>query len=147
MRLRFERFVDNEKCTLGRLLTTDVDKLLICYTMERPKYTMPVCIPVGVYKCVQYVSPKVLAAQLKKGMKDAEAEKVAKVWLLMDVPGRKFIEIHCANTPDQIRGCIAPGMVIKKNKDGIEQSRVALDKLTKTVGGWDATWELEIVSV
>ena len=147
MRLRLERFVDNEKCTLGRLLTTDVDKLLICYMLERPKYSTPAQIPAGVYKCQQYVSPKVLSAQLAKGMKGAEAEKVAKVWLLMDVPGRKWIEIHCANYAHELRGCLAPGMVIKKNKDGVEQSRIALDKLTKTVGGWDAVWELEIVNL
>jgi hypothetical protein len=82
--------------TEGELHTEDGD--LICYTIERSKYD-PVhpCIPEGTYTCERYESPK-----------------HGEVWLLKNVPGRTYIEIHVVDTVDYVRpaflqGCIGLG--------------------------------------
>ncbi len=44
------------------------------------------------------------------------------------VPGRSAIEIHAANTPDELLGCIAPGMTLAwfAGVLGVARSRAAL---------------------
>jgi hypothetical protein len=70
------------------------DKQLCC-TCERPwlDNTPDVsCIPPGSYDFTTYESPT-------KGQ----------VWITQDVPGRTNIEVHSANWPSQLEGCIAVG--------------------------------------
>ena len=68
---------------------------LLCYTVERPwinNQPKVSCIPAGIYDVETYQSPT-------KGQ----------VWQLQDVPDRSNIEIHEANFPSQLEGCIAVG--------------------------------------
>ena len=146
MKLRLERFIHSDQHTIGRVLHGS-DRVLICYTVERPEGGEFPRIPCGVYNCVEYISGRIKRKKLAQGMSLADAEVVARVWLLEKVPGRKWIEIHTANTADELRGCIAPGIALRPKKDGVLQSRVALDKLTTFVGGWKSKWSLEIVNV
>jgi len=43
------------------------------------------------------------------------------------VPGRSGIEIHPANTPDELLGCIAPGL--SAGQDRVNKSRAAMADL------------------
>ena len=80
------------KGTLGLLRESDGSPL--CVTIERahddPAYP---CIPEGVYVAVRYNSPK----------------HGPNTWLLINVPGRSYIEFHVADFPHELKGCIAPG--------------------------------------
>lgn len=51
------------------------------------------CIPVGTYRIRRYYSPK----------------RRYEVFMLVDVPGREAIEIHIANTEEDVEGCIGLG--------------------------------------
>lgn len=66
----------------------------LCLTVERPAEDIDhPCILEGIYTWVQYNSPT-------KG----------NVWLCQDPPvGRSMIEIHVAQTYDQLLGCIGVG--------------------------------------
>ncbi len=59
-----------------------------CYTCENIEHM----IPEGRYKISLYPSPK-------------NKREVP----LLDVPGRQYIEIHIANKPEELEGCIAIG--------------------------------------
>lgn len=137
LRLRLERFHMNDFATIGKLTAPEVSDLRICYTLELTKWGHPCCIPKGVYHVRMYVSPR-LEALGKRG-------KAAWVWQLENVPNRANIQIHTANAPSELKGCIAPGLTVNGTYDYITDSRLAFDKLTKTVGGWKNSWELEIV--
>lgn len=53
------------------------------------------------------------------------------------VPGRKDVKIHKANWPEQLEGCIAPGMryyIDPKGKMGISSSGKAFDKFMEIMG-------------
>lgn len=145
MKLLLERFIHSDECTIGRLL--DPERVLVCYILERPAFGEPKRIDAGTFKCIKYVSPKIVGAKMAKGMTQDEAEKAAKVWWLQNVPGRSMIEIHIANYPRQLLGCLAPGLTIGRGKNSVGSSVMALHKLTNVVGGWDKTWDLEIVNV
>ena len=145
MKLRLERFIHSDECTIGRLL--DPEKVLVCYMLECPKYGTPKRIDTGTFKCIEYVSPKIVSAKIALGMTEEDAEKAARVWWLQNVPGRAMIEIHAANYPRQLLGCLATGLTIGRGKNSVGSSAAALRKLTNTVGGWDKTWELEIINV
>lgn len=73
-------------CRFGILL---IDTFFLCHTLENKMKE----IPAGVYGIQFYASPK---------------NKVT-VPLLKDVPGRSEIEIHIANWPIELEGCIAVG--------------------------------------
>lgn len=45
----------------------------------------------------------------------------------IDVPGRTYIEIHPANLPSQLEGCIAVGSTI--DNDALGSSKAAFEKL------------------
>lgn len=47
--------------------------------------------------------------------------------MLNNVPGRSGIEVHSANTPDELLGCIAPGLSAGDNR--VNQSRAAMADL------------------
>jgi hypothetical protein len=146
VKLLLERYIHDKGFTIGRLLSGS-DRVLVCYMVERAATGEHPRIPCGTYECVEYVSGRIKRAKIAQGMSVADAEVVARVWLLKDVPGRKWIEIHTANIAEELLGCLAPGMALRPKKDGVLRSRVALDKLTSFVGGWKAKWSLEIVNV
>ena len=129
MKLTLERYIHGENATIGRLLTEL--GVMVCYALELPKIGLPCRIVEGIYQVAQYESP---------------ANK-CRVWLLSGVPGRSFIEIHPANYPSELRGCIAPGTSVATSKEAIWNSKKALQAITDTVGGWDKTWTLEVKSV
>lgn len=49
----------------------------------------------------------------------------------LDVPGRTYIEIHPANYPSQLEGCIAVGTKI--DGDALDLSRAAFDSLMEKI--------------
>jgi hypothetical protein len=61
-------------------------------------------VPVGVYKCVRRFSPR-----FKQD-----------VFMLTDVPGCDFIEIHTGNFLEDSHGCILLGLHKSLNKDGVK---------------------------
>lgn len=129
MKLTLERYIHGEKATIGRLLSET--GAMVCYTLELPKTGLPCRIVEGVYQVAQYESP---------------ANK-CRVWLLSGVPGRSFIEIHPANYPGELKGCIAPGISVAMSKEAVWNSKKALQAIVDTVGGWDKPWTLEVKSV
>jgi hypothetical protein len=68
-------------------------------------------IPAGVYDITLYPSPHF--GRL--------------IPLLMNVPGRSNIEIHWANYPGDLKGCIGVGM--QQGKDAIYNSRMKFDEI------------------
>lgn len=93
----------------------------ICVTAERPWVNNQhgiSCIPLGVYPCKPYQSPT-------KGL----------VWLLGNVTDRDMIEIHAANKPSQLEGCIAVGreFAMFGNEPGITGSVDTLKMLHDTL--------------
>lgn len=74
------------------------DGVRICHAVERPHFSFNndhPCIPEGTYIAERYHSPNP-----NHGL----------VWLLQNVPGRTYIELHIANWPSELLGCIAPGI-------------------------------------
>ena len=77
--------------TFGKLITDGFQ----CLTVEREwKQNLgdESCIPLGHYECQLYDSPR-----------------HGKVYQVMNVSGRSFIEIHPANIQNELKGCIALG--------------------------------------
>lgn len=70
-----------------------------CYIVEKPwadNKQDESCIPSGSYKCEVKESPKF----------------GAKVYHVLDVPGRTGVLFHAANWARQLLGCLAPGRAI-----------------------------------
>lgn len=92
------------------------------YTLERPWMDNSQgisCIPPGVYE-YEFI------AESASGLyKDTGA-----LWL-KDVPDRTGILVHPSNFVSQLRGCIAPGLVLRKNSVG--RSKDAMRLLVKSV--------------
>ena len=57
-----------------------------------------------------------------------EAQKVAEVRLVLvkDVPNRTYILFHSANFPDELQGCIAPGVSLMSDRIAVSRSRDAM---------------------
>lgn len=68
----------------------------LCATLERHPSADHPCIPAG-----KYVA--------KRDWHHPNDPKRYQVWELQNVPGRSEIQIHIANKPSQLLGCIAPG--------------------------------------
>jgi hypothetical protein len=104
------------------------------WTVERPwKDNKPgeSCIPLGIYK-------------LRHGTYTANGTRPPYPDLeFVDVPGRKNIEIHCANYARELKGCIAPGRVLRLQAWAIGESRHALNELLAEING-DPDIEIEI---
>src|SRR5690349_18869896 len=100
MKVRINRFLDDERQTLGTGEVFDIVdaalKLIFSFvTIELPWRNNQQgisCIPKGIYTVKKFMS-------LKHGL----------CFLIMDVPGRSMCEIHAANFSRQLLGCIAPG--------------------------------------
>lgn len=92
MNVFLDRFKFTDTGTFG-MLTNDTGNL--CFTCELPwkdnQHDIS-CIPTGVYDVEKYQSPK-----------------HGDVWQIMNVPNRSNIEIHPANLPSQLLGCIGVG--------------------------------------
>jgi hypothetical protein len=88
-----------EKGTRGECFDGDT---FLFHTIERPNLGEITCIEEGWYTAKRYYSP------LNKCL----------VWLLQNVPGKTFIELHIANWPHELLGCIAPGKDIQTSPTG-----------------------------
>ena len=88
-----------------------IDGVFECLTLER----LSKLIPLGTFPVSFYLSPHnhLLVP-------------------LLTVPGRCWIEIHPANYPAQLEGCIAVGS--GSNQDSISNSRYAFDMLMVKIG-------------
>ena len=82
--------VNREKTYLSKM--TDETGKSICYIMENPA----LAIPAGIYQIGILFSPHFNRYNPH----------------ILNVPGRDGIEIHTANWPDQLKGCLAPGTAI-----------------------------------
>lgn len=78
----------------------------VCFTMERTA----VCIPARTYPGYKRHSPH-----------------LDRTVVGIDVPNRTDIEIHNANLPSQLQGCIAVGLAV--DGDALDNSIAALEKL------------------
>jgi Family of unknown function (DUF5675) len=92
------------------------DNQRICDTIERPwldNQAKISCIPAGTYTAIAFNSPH-----------------NGDVWLLENTTPRSMIEIHSANTADQLEGCIAVGTKgVLGNKPAVLRSKDTLAKL------------------
>lgn len=84
------RFKTSSQGTFGTLMDDTGHQL--CFTVERPYTGDHPCVPAAIYQVESYESPT-------KG----------DVWMLKDVPDRTAIEIHTANTMNDLLGCIGVG--------------------------------------
>lgn len=105
MNLHLVRFDGTEKATIGKL---SIDGEYHSYTMENRKLQ----IPEGVYPVRSRWSSK-------------HGHDVLGIY---DVPGRSDIEIHPANTPEELFGCVAPGLT-HSAPDFVGNSRDAFNSL------------------
>jgi uncharacterized protein DUF5675 len=121
MKVELNRFYYSATCTMGMLF---VDGRFECFTLELPrrcegKENVPdkTAIPPGVYPLV--VMPS------KKHPSGAPH--------IIDVPGRSAIEMHVANKPADILGCVGVGQICAPISSEILSSGAAfiefMDKL------------------
>lgn len=112
-RIIIARFAYEPDCVLGVLSITGTD--FECFTIERPWLQNAPgrsCIPEGDYR-----------AQVGTHYGAGEGRPSIE---LSGVPGRSEIEIHVANRPSELRGCIAPGMrlgVLRGERAVLESAR------------------------
>ncbi len=93
---RLVRVIKSNLGTGGVLLNHDM--VPICNTVEREWKGNEVdvsCIPTGLYMAHRH-------------MRHNGHEDEYEVFMLENVPGRTVIQIHIANFPSQLKGCIAP---------------------------------------
>lgn len=105
------------KPVFGRLL--DEGRRFVCYTMER----FDTLIPNGVYEYDLYLSPhnKRIVPRLTVDEKGVNISQ-------------RYLEIHPANWPFQLKGCAAPGLTIDKATSAVYQSRKAFEIIMKLIG-------------
>ena len=111
MELLLERFCYHPEGTLGVLTVGGVE----FYTVERPwEENLPriSCIPEGEY-----------------AMKRRKSPKFGWSWEVKNVPNRTYILFHSANFPDELQGCIAPGMALMSDRIAVARSRDAMKEL------------------
>jgi hypothetical protein len=100
--IRLRRFAYSKSGTYGELWTGEKTYF---HTIEKPWRDNKVnvsCIPIGLYL-------------IKRGNFQGRYDN----YELKDVPGRTFIEMHIANTADDVMGCIGVGMEVNTNKHGV----------------------------
>ena len=117
MEIILERYKSGNLSTNSKLdVVNGVVSIYSCFALELPwKENKPQisCVPAATYPISIYQSPT-------KG----------EVLLLHDVPGRSYIEIHVANKPSELLGCIAPGTEFAA-EDFISNSRKAFNEIMK----------------
>lgn len=110
--------------TYGQL--TDDENTALCVTLERPwldNAPSVSCIPAGTYPVVRYTSPA----------------RGYDVFVLKNVLGRSYIEIHKGNLPTDSEGCILVGQRFGMlgDKHGITGSAEAFERLMDSLRGVD----------
>ena len=110
MELVLKRVDKAEDAMIGELY---VDGAFECWTLERTDKL----IPTGTYRVELYDSPK----------------NGRVVPQLLNVVGRKNIQIHIANYARELEGCIAVGK--KRFVDYVSQSKVAFESLMSKLQG------------
>lgn len=117
-------YLDN--CTIGKLYFNGG---FVCYTLERPWLNNEKnvsCVPAGIYDLSPYSSSKyhdsfsLTCHSLGVGMTSDYQ--------------RTYILIHPANYPDEIQGCIAPGLHLHSRTWGVSDSRVAMNIIRELIG-------------
>ena len=111
MEITLERFCYHPEGTLG-LLTVGEEEF---YTVERSwEQNLPriSCVPEGEYE-----------------MKRRKSPKFGWCWEVKDVPNRTYILFHSANFPDELQGCIAPGMALMTDRIAVSRSRDAMKEI------------------
>jgi hypothetical protein len=97
---------------------------VLCVTVERQfKNNAPniSCIPAGMYTLKKHVSPKFGACF---------ALENSNIGVTIEGPSlRTHCLMHVANWPEQLAGCIAPGMHFHPSRWGVASSRDAFDML------------------
>ena len=129
MRFKLHRVYGSS--TLGNLYHPEGK--FFCVTVERPKTGDHPCIDEGLYKLVRYKSPT-------HGL----------VWMFTNVPhNRTYIEIHIANWPHELLGCVALGKEFitnpKTQERGVGHSGIAVDSFMEYTKN-EETIEIEITS-
>lgn len=120
------RLTRNAYATYGQF--EDAERAHLCYTVERPwldnQHDVS-CIPPGVYEC-----------HLR------DSKRGYPVYGVYGVPDRDNIEIHIANLPSELEGCIAVGesfgtATIKSGETGhgVLGSTVAFGAFMATMAG------------
>ena len=107
--IRFGSFKDR---TIGRLAYDGE----VFYTVEKPwvdNQQNISCIPTGTYQLGLVNSPKFGPA----------------TWEIKDVPNRSHILIHAGNTANDVIGCVAVGMGVFGQLQGVSNSRKAIENL------------------
>ena len=118
MIINLQRFAYLPKGTLGR---GELNGYTF-YTVELPwKDNAPnvSCIPEGLYK-----------------LRWDTTGRIREVPELVAVPNRTHINIHVANEPEELHGCIAPGdsFSIQDSYPRVHQSRFAMDSILDQLG-------------
>lgn len=114
MKGTIERFRQDSIGSFGNFDIAD----LKLYTVERPWLNNQEnisCIPAGIYNFVSFNSPK-------HGW----------IWKALYVPNRTNIEIHIANKPQEVEGCIGLGLGYQGNM--VIDSEAAIELMRKTIG-------------
>lgn len=127
-----QRTSQDDYSTLGEFRFDDGTHL--CYTLEKPWVDVDgdgigdrgkSCIPAGIFVLRRRWSPK----------------HNAELFGIEQVPGRSDIEVHSANLPSQLEGCVAVGdaygPVAPDDLPGILHSRVTLAAFMEALEGQD----------
>ena len=107
--IRFGLFKDR---TIGRLIYEGD----VFYTVERPwldNQQNISCIPTGTYQLGRVNSPKF----------------GPRTWEIQDVPNRSNILLHAGNTQNDVSGCLAVGLGVFGQLQGVSTSRQAIENL------------------
>ena len=94
MKLLLRRNPPTDDGVFGRLFIPGIGNLKTMEDDNDHNKRGESCIPAGTYKMRRYRSPK----------------HGYDVFMLVDVPGRQAIEIHPANTEEDVEGCIGLGL-------------------------------------
>jgi hypothetical protein len=111
MLMILQRQTETPLSTQGEIVS---DGAFMAWSLERPGPQFESDyhrIPAGTYDITMYSSPHFGRM----------------IPLLMNVPGRSNIEIHYANYPGDLKGCIGVGM--QQGKDAIYNSRMKFDEI------------------
>lgn len=117
MCVKIDRFIANDKFTIGRV---SIDGEFFCYSLELPwkdNKQWESCIPIGEYKCEPYSSAKYYnVVQIK------------------DVPHRELILIHVGNYLRDTLGCILLGDLHDDKTGIVWNSKSTLARFFDRVG-------------
>lgn len=122
MKLLLSRQSEKDRTKQSIIGSFFIDEVFFGYTIELPwrdNKRLVSCVPEGTYPVRWFLSGRWKRL----------------VPVLVDVPGRDAIEIHVANFPTDIIGCI--GLGFTKGIDFIGNSRIAIEKFYKILNEAD----------